>query len=283
MAKKKDIDENKDIEKDLDKNPEENQEENTDVTETSSDEVKEKTPKKKVPKNNVTKKSEKDKIKCAFCGQTEDQVKKMIAGPGVYICDECIKLCDELLEDEDVFDDNDELNFATLPKPVELKAYLDDYIIGQDDAKKQLSVGVYNHYKRVLTHDNKKKDDEIKIQKSNIVLLGPTGTGKTLLAQTLANKLNVPFAIADATTLTQAGYVGEDPENILLKLIQAADYDVERAQKDTGDKSCRQGCGHGGEQHDAGKIPVQLFHRKNYAGQRGVKSGGQSRTGAAGN
>ena len=171
----------------------------------------------------------KDKICCSFCGKTSDQVRRLVSGPnGVYICDECIELCSEILEEEldgvsDYYDASNEIN---LLKPKEIKNFLDDYVIGQDDAKKVLSVAVYNHYKRIKS----KKSSEVEIQKSNILMLGPTGSGKTYLAQTLAKILNVPFAIADATTLTEAGYVGEDVENILLKLIQAADGDVKRAE-----------------------------------------------------
>ncbi len=171
-----------------------------------------------------------DLLKCNFCGKSQKQVKKLIAGPGVYICDECIDLCNEIIEEE--------LNEAVespvggeLPKPKEIYDFLDQYVIGQDPAKKSLSVAVYNHYKRVQAEAREKsRDDQVEVAKSNIMLLGPTGSGKTLLAQTLARILNVPFAIADATALTEAGYVGEDVENILLKLIQAADYDVNRAQ-----------------------------------------------------
>ena len=169
-----------------------------------------------------------DKLKCSFCGKTQDQVTRLIAGPGVYICDQCVELCSEIMEDEmtqkaEQVDNDTEIN---LLKPKEIKDFLDEYVVGQDDAKRALSVAVYNHYKRVLSA----KDMDVEIQKSNIIMVGPTGSGKTYLAQTLAKIINVPFAIADATTLTEAGYVGEDVENILLKLIQAADYDVERAQ-----------------------------------------------------
>ena len=170
-----------------------------------------------------------DKIRCSFCNKPQDQVKKLIAGPsGVYICDECIDICSEILEEE--FEDMDvqeeELDINLL-KPVEIKEFLDEYVVGQEAAKKVLAVAVYNHYKRVTAE---KDLDDVELQKSNIIMIGPTGSGKTYLAQTLAKIINVPFAIADATTLTEAGYVGEDVENILLKLIQAADYDVERAQ-----------------------------------------------------
>ncbi len=169
-------------------------------------------------------------VKCSFCGKSQDQVRKMIAGPaGVYICDECIEICSDILEEE--FEDEsvtegDTPDFKLL-KPIEIKEFLDDYVIGQEQAKKVLSVAVYNHYKRVMAG---KEEGGVELQKSNIIMIGPTGSGKTYLAQTLAKIINVPFAIADATTLTEAGYVGEDVENILLKLIQAADYDVERAQ-----------------------------------------------------
>ncbi len=167
-------------------------------------------------------------VKCSFCGKPQEVVKKIIAGPGVYICDECITLCQDII-DEEVYEIADtKVEQVNMLTPVEIKKVLDDYVIGQEEAKKTLSVAVYNHYKRI---NNLQALDDIEIQKSNILLLGPTGCGKTLLAQTLAKILDVPFAIADATTLTEAGYVGEDVENILLKLIQAADYDVERAQK----------------------------------------------------
>jgi ATP-dependent Clp protease ATP-binding subunit ClpX len=170
-----------------------------------------------------------DLLKCSFCGKSQKQVKKLIAGPGVYICDECIDLCNEIIEEE--LSEASESSFGELPKPREIYEFLDQYVIGQDVAKKALSVAVYNHYKRVQAEASlANKDDRVELAKSNILLLGPTGSGKTLLAQTLARMLNVPFAIADATALTEAGYVGEDVENILLKLIQAADYDVKRAE-----------------------------------------------------
>lgn len=169
-------------------------------------------------------------VKCSFCGKSQEAVGRIIAGPGVYICDECIKVCNNILEEE-IYEDA-EITYTTkvgdeLPKPTEIKEVLDSYVIGQDEAKKTLSVAVYNHYKRINHQD---EPDDVELQKSNVLLLGPTGCGKTLLAQTLAKILQVPFAIADATTLTEAGYVGEDVENILLKLIQAADYDIEKAQ-----------------------------------------------------
>ena len=167
-----------------------------------------------------------DLLKCSFCGKSQKQVKKLIAGPGVYICDECIDLCNEIIEEE--LSETSELKFDELPKPREIYDFLNDYVIGQDEAKKVLSVAVYNHYKRIQVGASASGD--VELQKSNITLLGPTGCGKTLLAQTLARMLNVPFAIADATALTEAGYVGEDVENILLKLIQAADYDVKKAE-----------------------------------------------------
>ncbi len=166
-----------------------------------------------------------DLLKCSFCGKSQKQVKKLIAGPGVYICDECIDLCNEIIEEE--LSETSELKLDELPKPAEIYAFLDDYVIGQEQAKKVLSVAVYNHYKRIQVGN---KDQDVELQKSNILILGPTGCGKTLLAQTLARMLNVPFAIADATALTEAGYVGEDVENILLKLIQAADFDVKKAE-----------------------------------------------------
>jgi ATP-dependent Clp protease ATP-binding subunit ClpX len=169
---------------------------------------------------------EKGQLKCSFCGKSQDQVRKLVAGPGVYICDECIELCNEIIEEE--FSDDVEVELKDVPKPKDIRTILDQYVIGQDEAKKSLAVAVYNHYKRI---NMSQKTDEVELQKSNILMLGPTGSGKTLLAQTLARILNVPFAIADATSLTEAGYVGEDVENILLKLIQAADYDVEKAEK----------------------------------------------------
>ncbi|MFO0142369.1 MAG: ATP-dependent Clp protease ATP-binding subunit ClpX, partial [Aphanizomenon sp.] len=195
-------------------------------------------------------------LKCSFCGKSQEQVRKLIAGPGVYICDECVDLCNEIL-DEELLDTNaaappqspqkseppekrrtrsSNLSFNQIPKPREIKNYLDEHVIGQDEAKKVLSVAVYNHYKRLAILQSKGNgkagvDDAIELQKSNILLIGPTGCGKTLLAQTLAKILDVPFAVADATTLTEAGYVGEDVENILLRLLQVADLDVEEAQR----------------------------------------------------
>ena len=183
---------------------------------------------KKMAKNDTPK-----SVRCSFCGKAQENVKKIVAGPGVYICDECVELCTSIIETE-LYDDEkagytlNELN--DIPSPREIKQVLDDYVIGQEEAKKTLSVAVYNHYKRIAHEENASKDD-VEIQKSNILLLGPTGCGKTLLAKTLARILNVPFAIADATTLTEAGYVGEDVENILLKLIQAADGDIQKAEK----------------------------------------------------
>ncbi len=185
-----------------------------------------------------------DRLKCSFCGKTQDQVKKLIAGPDVYICDECVELCNEILdeeffeqkekdkdsEDKDNSKKKDDIEDKPIPKPHEIKAYLDQHIVGQDDAKKVLSVAVYNHYKRLKHNINSNKDD-VEIQKSNILLVGPTGSGKTLLAQTLAKMLDVPFAVADATTLTEAGYVGDDVENILLRLYQNADYDAKKAER----------------------------------------------------
>ena len=178
------------------------------------------------------------RLKCSFCGKSQDQVKKLIAGPEVYICDECVELCNEIL-DEEFFENKDKENGETdaaktekpIPKPHEIKAYLDEYIIGQDDAKKVLSVAVYNHYKRLKHNKNTDLKNNVEIQKSNILLVGPTGSGKTLLAQTLAKMLDVPFAVADATTLTEAGYVGDDVENILLRLYQNADFDSAKAER----------------------------------------------------
>ena len=179
-------------------------------------------PKKKEPTRN---------IKCSFCGKTQEEVKKIVAGPGVYICNECVDVCKNIVEEN--YENEEDVKYTLddeyyLPSPAEIKDILDDYVIGQEDAKKTLAVAVYNHYKRI---NSEEKIDDVEIQKSNVLLLGPTGCGKTLLAQTLAKILKVPFAIADATTLTEAGYVGEDVENILLKLIQAADYDIELAEK----------------------------------------------------
>jgi len=170
---------------------------------------------------------DKGQLKCSFCGKTQDQVRKLVAGPGVYICDECIELCNEIVEEE--LGEEEEFEMKDVPKPREIREILDQYVIGQDQAKKALAVAVYNHYKRI--NSQTKTGEDVELSKSNILLIGPTGSGKTLLAQTLARILNVPFAIADATSLTEAGYVGEDVENVLLRLIQAADYDVEKAQK----------------------------------------------------
>ncbi len=173
-------------------------------------------------------KDENSQLTCSFCGKSQDEVKKLIAGPTVYICDECIELCNDIIDEEAKLDQTSDSESKQLPKPVEIKDILDEYVIGQERAKKVLAVAVYNHYKRVESID---KHDDVEIQKSNILLLGPTGSGKTLLAQTLAKVLDVPFTIADATNLTEAGYVGEDVENIILSLLQAADYDLEKAQK----------------------------------------------------
>ena len=171
-----------------------------------------------------------DLLKCSFCGKSQKQVKKLIAGPGVYICDECIDLCNEILEEE--LAEAAEVGMVALPKPREIFGFLEQYIIGQEPAKRALAVAVYNHYKRIQAEDVPRADDEdVELSKSNILLIGPTGCGKTYLAQTLAKMLNVPFAVADATALTEAGYVGEDVENIILKLLQSADYNVERAQR----------------------------------------------------
>lgn len=170
---------------------------------------------------------EKGQLKCSFCGKSQEQVRKLVAGPGVYICDECIELCTEIVEEE--LGHEEELDLKDIPKPKDIRGILDQYVIGQEQAKKSLAVAVYNHYKRINAQGAKSED--VELQKSNIMLIGPTGSGKTLLAQTMAKILNVPFAIADATSLTEAGYVGEDVENILLKLIQAADYDVEKAER----------------------------------------------------
>lgn len=175
----------------------------------------------------MSKNEDKRQLKCSFCGKNQEQVKRLIAGPNVYICDECVELCDEIIQEE--IEEVVEEDTTSLPKPKEMMEILNDYVIGQDKAKKALSVAVYNHYKRI--YNKKASTKDIEIQKSNILLLGPTGSGKTLLAQTLAKTLNVPFAMADATSLTEAGYVGEDVENILLKLIQAADFDIEKAER----------------------------------------------------
>ena len=171
-----------------------------------------------------------DLLKCNFCGKSQKQVRKLIAGPGVYICDECIGLCNEIIEEE-LSSAAEDVEDTALPKPREIYDFLGEYVVGQDPAKRALSVAVYNHYKRLRTQTEAQRDDDVEIAKSNILMVGPTGSGKTYLAQTLARKLDVPFAVADATALTEAGYVGEDVENILLKLIQAADFDIERAQR----------------------------------------------------
>lgn len=174
----------------------------------------------------MSKYDDKRQLQCSFCGKSQDQVKRLIAGPNVYICDECVALCNEIISEE--IQESQNIDLSSLPKPAEIYEILNEYVIGQEQAKKTLSVAVYNHYKRIHDQDS---DDGTELQKSNILMMGPTGSGKTLLAQTLAKIINVPFAIADATALTEAGYVGEDVENILLKLIQAADYDIEQAEK----------------------------------------------------
>ena len=190
-----------------------------------------------------TKNDKRNPIRCSFCGKSQDEVNRIIAGPGVYICNECVELCHEIIEDDKVQAAPAQVSVNSLPKPKEILETLDQYVIGQDDAKRALAVAVYNHYKRINAG---KQNDDVELQKSNIVMLGPTGCGKTMLAQTLAKILDVPFAVADATSLTEAGYVGEDVENILLKLIQAADYDVQKAEKgiiyvDEIDKIARKG------------------------------------------
>ena len=183
----------------------------------------------------MSKYDENNQLRCSFCGKPQNQVQRLVAGPGVYICDECVEMCMDIISDAIIDNEytTEEVKFE-LPKPKEIFETLSDYVIGQDSAKKALAVAVYNHYKRINSVSGKKKADkagDVELQKSNIVMIGPTGSGKTLLAQTLARLLNVPFAIADATALTEAGYVGEDVENILLRLLQAADYDIEKAQK----------------------------------------------------
>ena len=182
----------------------------------------------------MTEKNEQNvELHCSFCGKPQSEVRRLVAGPGVYICDECIQMCSELIDEmpmEDVFGGNPNVSFDELPKPKEIFEYLSDYVVGQDRAKKTLSVAVYNHYKRINAL-GKADDSEVELQKSNIVMIGPTGSGKTLIAQSLAKVLDVPFAIADATALTEAGYVGEDVENILLRLLQAADYDIKKAER----------------------------------------------------